>query len=59
MHAEKKVPRKTTFGEAMFVVVFLIAALISTMMFWGGDPHLAILSAAMEEKISVAGDQFK
>lgn len=55
---EKKAPRKATFGEAIFVVVFLVAALISTMVFWGGDPHLAILSAAIVAAlIAVRGGQ--
>ena len=43
----EKTPRKITFGEAMLVIVFLIAALMATLMLWGGDPHMPILAAAV------------
>jgi len=43
----EKAPRKITFGEAMFVVLFLVAALMATLMVWGGDPHMPILAATV------------
>ncbi|QEK11059.1 Na+/H+ antiporter NhaC [Crassaminicella thermophila] len=44
---ETKLPRKITFGEAMLVIVFLIASLMSTLMKFGGDPHMPLLASAI------------
>lgn len=37
---------KISFGKAMIPILFLIAALISTLQFFGGDPHIPILASA-------------
>ncbi len=36
-----------SFGKAMIPILFLIAALISTLQFFGGDPHIPILASAV------------
>ena len=42
----EKTPRRVSFGEAMLVILFLVAGLMATLMLWGGDPHIPILAAA-------------
>ena len=44
---ENKIPRKITFGEAFLVIIFLVAALMSTLMVFGGDPHMPILATTI------------
>ncbi len=41
-----KEKRKITIGPALIPILFLIAALISTLQFFGGDPHIPILASA-------------
>jgi NhaC family Na+:H+ antiporter len=44
---ETKMKKKATLGHALIPMAFIIVALIVTMQFWGGDPHLPILFAAV------------
>ena len=44
---ETKMKKKATLGHALIPMVFIIVALIVTMQFWGGDPHLPILFSAV------------
>ncbi|MZQ98174.1 MAG: Na+/H+ antiporter NhaC [Acidaminobacter sp.] len=39
--------KQATLGHALIPMLFIIAALIFTMQFWGGDPHIPILMAAV------------
>ena len=39
----EKHPRKITLVEALLVIIFLIISLMSTLMIFGGDPHIPIL----------------
>ncbi|MCG8540034.1 MAG: Na+/H+ antiporter NhaC [Clostridia bacterium] len=41
-----KEKRKITIGPALIPILFLIAALVSTLKFFGGDPHIPILASA-------------
>lgn len=42
-----KTKKKATIWHALIPIVFLMAALLCTLKLWGGDPHLAILAAAV------------
>ncbi|MDK9711183.1 Na+/H+ antiporter NhaC [Acidaminobacter sp.] len=42
-----KMKKQATLGHALIPMLFIIAALIFTMQFWGGDPHIPILMAAV------------
>ncbi len=42
-----KMKKQATIGHALIPIVFLMVALICTLKLWGGDPHLAILAAAV------------
>ncbi len=42
-----KMRKQATLGHALIPMLFIIAALIFTMQFWGGDPHIPILMAAV------------
>ncbi len=44
---ETKMKKKATLGHALIPMAFIIVALIVTMQFWGGDPHLPILFSAV------------
>jgi NhaC family Na+:H+ antiporter len=44
---ETKMKKKATIGYALIPMLFIIVALVVTMQFWGGDPHLPILFAAV------------
>ncbi|MEW9122680.1 MAG: Na+/H+ antiporter NhaC [Thermotaleaceae bacterium] len=44
---EDRTSRKITFWEAMFVIFFLILSLISTLIFFEGDPHIPILATTV------------
>jgi len=44
---ETKMKKQATLGHALIPMLFIIAALIFTMQFWGGDPHLPILFSAV------------
>lgn len=48
---ETKVKKKATIGHALIPFAFIIASLIITMNFWGGDPHLPILFSAVVASI--------
>jgi len=39
----KKTQRQISFGEVLFVFLFLIVSLMSTIILFGGDPHIPIL----------------
>jgi len=39
----EKTQRQISFGEVLFVFLFLIVSLMSTIMLFGGDPHMPIL----------------
>ncbi|WZL72853.1 Na+/H+ antiporter NhaC [Clostridiaceae bacterium 35-E11] len=56
---EQNSPRKVSFGEAMIVILFLIAALISTLMLWGGDPHMPLLASSAVATIVAVRAGFK
>lgn len=38
---------KISFGKAMIPILFLVAALISTLQFFGGDPHIPIVASTV------------
>lgn len=42
-----KTKKQATIWHALIPIVFLMVALIFTLQFWGGDPHLAILAAGV------------
>lgn len=42
-----KMKKQATLCHALIPMLFIIAALIFTMQFWGGDPHIPILMAAV------------
>ncbi|MBF8982294.1 Na+/H+ antiporter NhaC [Lutibacter sp. B2] len=46
-----KAQRKITFWEAMGVILFLIASLIGTLSFFGGDPHMPLLASGVVASI--------
>lgn len=49
---------KISFGKAMIPILFLIVALISTLQFFGGDPHIPIIaSAAVAAIVAIASGQ--
>jgi len=53
---ETKMKKKATLGHALIPMAFIIVALIVTMQFWGGDPHLPILfSAVVAAIVAVVG----
>lgn len=56
---ENRIPRRITFLEAMFVIVFLIAALMSTLMLFDGDPHMPILLTTVVASIIAIRAGFK
>ena len=39
-------PARMTLGRALIPIIFLTVALISTLKFFGGDPHIPLLAAA-------------
>ncbi len=53
---DSKAKKQATLGHAVIPMVFIIASLILTMKFWGGDPHLPILfSAVVAALVAVFG----
>jgi len=53
---ETKMKKKATLGHALIPMAFIIVALIVTMQFWGGDPHLPILfSAVVAAIVAIVG----
>lgn len=42
-----KTKKQASIGHALIPIVFLMVALLCTLKLWGGDPHLAILAAAV------------
>lgn len=44
---ETKKPRKIHLSEALGVIIFLIAALVGTLQYFEGDPHMALLAASV------------
>ncbi len=47
-----------SFGKAMIPILFLVVALIFTLQFWGGDPHIPIIaSAAVAAIVAIASGQ--
>ncbi|WZL74029.1 Na+/H+ antiporter NhaC [Clostridiaceae bacterium 35-E11] len=50
--------KQVCFAKAMIPVIFLIVALVSTLKYFGGDPHIPILAAAaVAAMIAVASGQ--
>ncbi len=43
---KEKTQRQISFGEVLFVLLFLIVSLMATLMLFGGDPHMPILVTA-------------
>lgn len=43
---KEKTQRQISFGEVLFVLLFLIVSLMATIMLFGGDPHMPILVTA-------------
>jgi len=43
----EKTQRQISFGEVLFVLLFLIGSLMATIMVFGGDPHMPILATTV------------
>lgn len=43
--------KNMTFGKAMIPVIFLVTALLSTLFYFGGDPHIPILAGTVVASI--------
>ncbi|TCO71381.1 Na+/H+ antiporter NhaC [Marinisporobacter balticus] len=39
--------RKISFGEALIVIAFLVVSLVSTLKYFEGDPHMAIIATTV------------
>ncbi len=44
---KEKTQRQISFGEVLFVLIFLIISLMSTILLFEGDPHIPILAATV------------
>jgi NhaC family Na+:H+ antiporter len=48
---KEKTQRPISFGEVLFVLLFLIVSLMATIMVFGGDPHMPILATTIVASI--------